>query len=98
VGAPVEEMPEKYKESIHAKTKEEGKKAPECYDCHGIHNVRSHEYTLSFIYKKNIHKTRGRCHKKELEEYMISIHYKAAKKGILEAAVCNDCHREHSEF
>jgi len=95
VGAPVDVRPEKYKESIHAKAKKEGKNSPDCYDCHGIHDVRSHEDTLSFIYRRNIPKTCGRCHKKELEEYVISIHYKAIKKGILEAAVCNDCHREH---
>ena len=95
VGAPVEEMPEKYKESIHAKAKREGKKAPECYDCHGIHNVRPPDDTLSTVYKENIPSTCGKCHTKEKESYEISIHWQGIKKGILESAVCNDCHREH---
>ncbi len=95
VGAPVEEMPEKYKESIHAKAKKEGKNAPDCYNCHGIHNVRNSEDTLSTIHKRNIPHTCGKCHNKEKEEYEISIHFYGIKKGFLESAVCNDCHREH---
>ncbi len=95
VGAPVKEMPEKYKESIHAKAKEKGKKAPDCIDCHTIHYVRYPMDTLSTIHKKNIPVTCGKCHAKIKEEYLGSIHGYALLKGIMETAVCSDCHREH---
>ncbi len=96
IGAPVREMPEKYKESVHARAKKEkGKKAPDCYDCHGIHNVRGPEDTLSTVYKENIPETCGQCHKKERDGYENSVHYKGLKEGVFESAVCTDCHREH---
>lgn len=95
VGAPVKEMPEKYKESVHGRAREKGKKAPDCVDCHTTHYIRYHSDTLSTIYKKNIPVTCGKCHMKIVEEYSKSIHAEALKKGILETAVCSDCHHEH---
>ncbi len=95
VGAPTEKKPEKYKESVHEKGKREKKKVPECMDCHGIHNVRAPEDSLSSVYKKKVPSTCGKCHITQREEYEISIHWQGIKKGVMGSAVCNDCHREH---
>lgn len=95
VGAPVEEMPEKYKESVHGRAKEKGKIAPDCIDCHTTHSVRNPNDSLSTINKRNIPNTCGKCHKLIKEEYINSVHGKALLKGILETAVCSDCHKEH---
>ncbi|MFA7290321.1 MAG: cytochrome b/b6 domain-containing protein, partial [Melioribacteraceae bacterium] len=38
----------------------------------------------------------GTCHPKESADYIQSIHWIRAKKGVREAPVCNDCHNEHS--
>ncbi len=95
VGAPVKEMPEKYKESVHGRAKEKGRLAPDCIDCHTIHSIRHPDDPLSTINKRNISNTCGKCHTLVKEEYIKSIHGKALLKGILETAVCNDCHKEH---
>lgn len=95
VGAPVKEMPEKYKESVHGRAKEKGKSAPDCIDCHTTHSIRHPSDSLSTINKKNIPNTCGKCHKLIKDEYIKSIHGKALLKGVLETAVCNDCHKEH---
>ncbi len=98
VGAPVKEMPEKYKESIHGKAKEKGKEAPDCIDCHTTHYVRNPLDSLSTINKRNVPNTCGKCHTLIKEEYFKGIHGKALLKRIYETAVCNDCHREHDIF
>ncbi len=96
VNAPVKKAPEKYKESVHGKALREGKKnAPDCMDCHTTHYVRRPTDTLSTVYKKNVIKTCGRCHIKELQDYLQGIHGKALMSGDMDAPVCNDCHTEH---
>ncbi|MEN3044644.1 MAG: cytochrome c3 family protein [Candidatus Hydrothermales bacterium] len=95
VDAPVLKRPEKYKESIHSRAKTEGKKAPDCFDCHGIHNVRPPNDSLSSIFKKNIPTTCGKCHSTQRGDYEASVHWNGIKKGFLSSAVCIDCHREH---
>jgi hypothetical protein len=99
VGAPIERRPEKYKESVHGRALAHGDpEAPDCKDCHTIHAVRTHTDPLSTIYKANIPKTCGRCHIGIYTEYLESAHGRALKEGVLESAVCSDCHREHDLF
>jgi hypothetical protein len=33
-----------------------------CYDCHGVHNIQSHENELSSVYPANLQKTCQQCH------------------------------------
>jgi hypothetical protein len=96
VGAPVSAMPEKYKESVHGRALSKGvKNAPDCKDCHTVHYVRKDTDSLSTIYRPNIPGTCGRCHLDVADAYRRSIHWRAIEDGIVESAVCSDCHHEH---
>ncbi len=96
VGAPVERMPEKYKESIHGKARLAGNPdAPDCQDCHTTHNVRPPDDPQSTVYKTHVIETCGKCHIRQLQDYLEGIHGQTLKKGDLAAPACNDCHQEH---
>ncbi len=90
----------KYWNSVHGeKVKAGNPKAPWCQDCHGGHNVLPAKNMASTVYKKNIPKTCGKCHKKAYEEYKDSVHGVALlKKGILDVPVCTDCHGKHDVY
>ena len=99
-GAPTAEADveryEKYRKSVHKKALDEGNPdAPNCYDCHGTHDIASPSRDDSNINRKNIPKTCGRCHLDEYTKYKTSVHGKALDGGNREAAVCIDCHGEH---
>jgi len=53
-----------YKESFHGLAVRGGSKvAANCESCHGNHNIRPSDDTLSTINKRNLPKTCGKCHK-----------------------------------
>jgi len=95
VGAPVTAKPEKYKESVHSRAIARGKNAPDCKDCHTVHYVKKPEDPSSSVYKTKIPELCGRCHQTVRDEYYSSIHWAGIQRGVLESAVCSDCHREH---
>lgn len=96
VGAPVTHRPEKYMESVHGTLKGTGKfKAPDCKDCHGVHDVLRLENPQSRVYRTNIPKLCGQCHPTIETEYYDSVHGKALMRNVQDAAVCTHCHREH---
>jgi len=91
--------------------KEEG--APYCTNCHGTHEIKSMADTTSPIYRVNIPKLCGSCHKvdgdankkaklKEVNvyvDYSKSVHGKGlTEQGLLMSAVCTDCHTAHHEL
>ncbi len=101
----------KYRESFHGRKYLEGiKDAPWCQDCHGSHNIKGQDDPKSLTYRLNIPKMCDDCHKSAgmakkyhipvAEPYKLyheSIHGKAIEeKGLMSAAVCNDCHESHS--
>lgn len=54
---------ETYKESFHGlATRGGSKEAANCESCHGYHNVRPSDDSLSTINKKNLPQTCGKCH------------------------------------
>lgn len=64
-----------------------------CTDCHGVHSIQGMGTpNLSVRQPQNC----GKCHAKELAEYLDSIH---GKKAMIdkdpEAPLCVDCHGEH---
>ena len=100
-----------YKESFHGRKYFEGiQDSPLCQDCHGSHNIRGKDDPKSLTYRLNIPKMCGDCHadtgmakkynfriKNPYKLYTESIHGKAIReKGLISAAVCNDCHESHS--
>ncbi|NOY49981.1 MAG: hypothetical protein GXO88_05400 [Chlorobi bacterium] len=87
--------------------------APYCTNCHGTHNIKSRFDDTAPIYRGNIPRLCGSCHKpdgnankiaalKEVNaynDYSKSIHGKGlSEKGLLVSAVCTDCHTTHHEL
>lgn len=84
--------------------------APYCTNCHGTHFVKPRSDESSPIYRANIPKLCGECHRKggkavegtdlhevdALYDYSTSVHGKSLKeKGLINTAVCTDCHTAH---
>ena len=96
--APVHEAPYlAYEKSIHGKAiKEKGLiKAAVCSDCHESHDLKRHSDPSSLIYRTHIPRTCGTCHFGAYNDYMLGIHGQYMAKGVTDAPVCTDCHREH---
>jgi len=86
-----------YEKSIHGQLTLGGNlDAATCSDCHGAHDIHSAYAANSKVYKTNIPETCSQCHKKEYDEYRISVHAKALVRGAGDAPVCTDCHGEHN--
>jgi len=72
---------QQYQQSVHKSALLKGNPdAPNCQDCHGVHNIFSPKNPKSKIYPKNIPETCGRCHLKIYNEYKESIHGEALAK------------------
>ena len=99
-----------YGKSVHAGARTAGNKsAPNCTDCHGMHDVRSSKDKASPTYPLNLPNMCGKCHGDAkiikdggirigdvLAKYHDSIHGKALEKsGLLVSAKCTDCHGSH---
>lgn len=99
-----------YLRSVHGSSATAGKKdAPVCTDCHGEHNIRSHNDPKSSVYATVIaEKTCGQCHAAEriitkyqlpasrVETYLQSYHGLAGKFGVTTVANCASCHGVHN--
>ena len=69
--------------------------AASCKDCHGSHEIFTHDSEKSSTHSSKALQTCGECHTQEAEEVAASVHGKATSKGISEAPTCIDCHEEH---
>lgn len=80
-------------------------KIPTCADCHGTHDIRTHEDKESLVHPLNLPRSCAACHEDEaftesegiafkhpVRVYSVSVHGRAAKGGRYSAATCNDCH------
>jgi cytochrome b subunit of formate dehydrogenase len=78
---------------------------PQCWSCHGAHDILPSTDRQSHVHPANLPGTCRSCHADvdlvqrhevlrdlPIELYANSVHGKAARRGIYEAAVCNDCH------
>jgi cytochrome b subunit of formate dehydrogenase len=78
---------------------------PECWDCHGSHEILSSSDRHAHTHPINLPGTCRSCHtnvdlikkhvflhEKPIELYQTSVHGQASKKGLYVAASCNDCH------
>ncbi len=73
-----------------------GEDGPSCTVCHGDHDIKHRGYSDSKISNLNIPETCGECHPQETEEYLKSVHWNLAKRGVKESPVCTDCHLAHN--
>ena len=109
-GAPQVSPMDSYRDSVHGLAAADGDgDAPGCKDCHGSHDIRKHTDPLSRTYRTNIPATCARCHSdsritrdhkmtinQPVKLYDSSVHGKLLEKqGVLNAAVCTDCHGVH---
>lgn len=78
---------------------------PQCFNCHGAHDVRPTDDPESKTNPINLAQTCGECHENleivnqyniheehPMRIYLQSAHSKAIEGGFSEAATCNDCH------
>lgn len=96
---------------IHGKAFKRGAPyAPDCKECHGIHDILPPSDPHSRTYKMNIPILCGKCHREGapvarvynipekdiLSNYSQSIHGEGLfKQGLIVTATCNDCHGNH---
>jgi cytochrome b subunit of formate dehydrogenase len=86
-----------YDLSVHGKAMKFGKlNAATCSDCHGSHDMKKGSDPTSFVAKKNIAETCGKCHSEILATYQESQHGIALSKGVTSSPTCTDCHGEHT--
>ncbi len=87
---------EAYRQSVHGRAIQSGNlSAASCGDCHGNHDILPPSNPHSKIWKQNVAATCGKCHEAIYHTYQQSIHGQAVARGVLQAATCTDCHREH---
>jgi len=107
-----DDVAEIYAESMHGLKAAEGDPlAPQCWSCHGAHDITPAEDPDSAVNKFNIPIMCGRCHKEGapvgdfantsqdsvLTHYSLSIHGEGLyRRGLTGTAVCSDCHTAHN--
>ena len=82
---------------------------PECWDCHGSHDILPESDRQAHTHPINLPSTCRSCHtdvdlvkkhdilrEKPIELYQSSVHGQASQKGLYVAATCNDCHSADS--
>ena len=100
-----------YDSSIHGQAaKRNARYAPECWDCHGSHDIESPENPAAKTFKMSVPMLCGECHREGapvartykisehniIDNYSQSIHGEGLfKKGLTVTATCNDCHSSH---
>jgi ribosomal protein S27AE len=90
------EQATEFLDSIHFRSIRRGDVfAPGCKDCHGKHDVRSHEDPLSRSAKANVPNLCGTCHEGIKAEYQMSYHGQLLAQGDGRAPGCQDCHYSH---
>jgi predicted CXXCH cytochrome family protein len=89
---------ESYMKSIHARPSREDQSRTNatCYNCHDAHYVYPKGSPERAEWRLSIPNVCGRCHSKERDEYVTSVHGKEVmEKGNPKAAICSDCHTTH---
>jgi formate dehydrogenase gamma subunit len=107
-----EEVDKIYQKSLHAEAIRRGvKDSAHCSDCHGYHYIYPKDHILSKVNPLNLEETCDRCHAnvafvKEHRGipdrvlpgliYKESVHGRAIKRGVEDAATCSNCHSSHN--
>ncbi len=87
---------EAYRLSVHGRAVAGGNlDAASCSDCHGGHAILPSRNEAGKTNHWRVPETCATCHKEIAAVYADSVHGQAAKKGVLGAPVCTDCHGEH---
>ena len=105
------EQAEQHAESLHGQAAaRDDPLAPDCTDCHGVHDVLAHTDANAPTNVRNIPFLCGECHhegtpvsrtrdipqERILENYSLSIHGQGFfQQGLTVTAVCTSCHTSH---
>ncbi len=95
----VMEQIDSYMHSVHARPNinDQSKTNATCHDCHDAHNIGTLGSSQRAEHRLKNPEVCGRCHEKQKEAYMTSIHgQELLEKQNSEAAVCSDCHTTHN--
>lgn len=93
------EQTDNYLHSAHAKpmAKDQSRVNAACHDCHDAHDIGAPGTLARADHRLKNPEVCGRCHEKQKEDYLGSVHGKAiAEKKDEKSAVCSDCHTTHS--
>jgi cytochrome b subunit of formate dehydrogenase len=88
-----------YLHSSHARPnpKDQSRVNAACHDCHDAHNIGKPGEAQRAEHRLKNPEVCGRCHEKQKQDYLGSIHGKAVtEKQDLKSAVCSDCHTTHA--
>lgn len=88
-----------YLHSVHARPSlaDQTRTNAGCYDCHDAHNIGTLGSLQRAEHRLKNPEVCGRCHEKEQQAYLTSIHGKeAVEKQNPDSAVCSDCHTTHN--
>jgi cytochrome b subunit of formate dehydrogenase len=95
----VVQQTEYYMHSAHAKpnAKNQARTNAACHDCHDAHNIGVPGAVQRKEHRLKNHEVCGRCHEKQKNDYLGSIHGKLiVDKKDEKSAVCSDCHTTHA--
>jgi cytochrome b subunit of formate dehydrogenase len=95
----VVQQTENYMHSVHAKPRADNQLRANaaCHDCHEGHNIGAPGSTQRIEYRLKNHEVCGRCHAKQQQDYLGSVHGKAVtERKDIKSAVCSDCHNPHT--
>ena len=82
-----------YLDSVHGRAVKQGNSAaPVCIDCHTAHEIRRVE---TEVWKLDIIKECGTCHRESLRTYRDTFHGQVTALGFVRVARCSDCHGSH---
>ncbi|MGA9572641.1 MAG: hypothetical protein WBS20_01705 [Lysobacterales bacterium] len=89
---------ESYMGSIHARPSidDQSRTNATCYNCHDAHYITPVDTSSRGEHKLEIPGICGKCHTRELEIYLTSVHGQETSSGNTKAAVCSDCHTAHN--
>ncbi|MBI4741118.1 MAG: cytochrome C [Betaproteobacteria bacterium] len=94
----VVQQTDNYLHSAHAKpnAKNQSRTNAACHDCHDAHNIGVPGAMQRKEHRLKNHEVCGRCHEKQKNDYLGSIHGKLiVDKKDDKSAVCSDCHTTH---
>ncbi len=85
-----------FDQSVHGAALAAGKPgAANCVDCHGAHEMNRAMVADARMNKLHVGATCAKCHEQIAQEFDVSAHAAALRKGNLDSAACIDCHGEH---
>ena len=97
LGVVVEQI-DHYMKSIHARPNREDQSRTNatCYNCHDAHYVYPRDSAIRADWRLGIPNACGKCHVKQREEYLDSVHGRQVMGNANPAApICSDCHTTH---